>query len=171
MSVRKLFKLQLRTLPSEEPRVDIARKLKAFVRKNKTGLIREGRFALIVVLWVAFYVGIMRHRWTQIEEREIVRNFNQSTTESFAQFEDRNQFWELQAKKIAAFTTDQPPSTVRIQQDSWTAIYDSHPEWLATHLIARRDNFEPTVTVALTSKQVRRCLLYTSDAADETWPV
>ncbi len=136
--------------------MDIAQKLKAFVRKNKTGLIREGRFALIVVLWVAFYVGIMRHRWTQIEEREIVRNFNQSTTDSFAQFEARHQFWELQAKKIVAFTTDQPPSTVRIQQDSWAAIYDSHPEWLATHLISRRDNFEPTVTVTLTSKQVRR---------------
>jgi len=136
--------------------VHTTRKLKAFVRKNKTGLIREGRFALIVVLWVAFYVGIMRHRWTQIEGRELVRNFNQSTTESFTQFEARHQFWELQAKKIVAFTTDQPPSNVRMQQDFWSAIYDSHPEWLATHLISRRDNFEPTVALVLISKQVRR---------------
>ena len=149
--------------------MSLGQRLKKYVQQNKIGIIRETRFALIVFLWVGFYVWLMRNRWTQIEELQLQRSFSDSSETILSRFEERIQFWDGQAKKIAAFSALQPQNTVNIQKDSWAAIYDSHPEWLATYLVARRDGYEPSVTLALLSKQIKRWLPRETDAAVR-WP-
>jgi hypothetical protein len=144
--------------------VSVGLRLKSFFRRKKIGIIREARFTLIVFLWVGFYVLIMRNRWTQLEERQLQKTFIRFSEDAFSRFEARLQFWDLQARKLTSFAAAQPLQTVNLQKDSWAAIYDSHPEWLASYLVARRDGFEATVTLSLVSKQAKRWIPRETDA-------
>lgn len=137
---------------------DLALAQKAKLNRLKPALIREARFILIICLWVGFYVFIMRNRWTQIEQRDLVRSFIDSNSRSFAEFESRIKFWDFQAKRLSVFVTDLSPSALKSQHEAWSSIYDAHPEWLGTHVITKRQGFEPSVALTLTSKKLREWL-------------
>lgn len=142
---------------------------KNYLKENKKNLIREVRFLAVVFIWVAVFVGLIRSRWTRIEENELRSQFVEATRTASEKLEKRLDYWETQSRKIAAFVADQPPSTIRLQQDSWTAIYDAHPEWLATHVVQRRQGFDSITSVSLMSRQVRDLLPQENDTPVR-WP-
>lgn len=129
--------------------------LKDYLKENRTGLIREACFVLVVSLWVGVYVYLMRNSWNEIADHELRKSFVQATTKSLQDFESRINFWDVQSKKIASFVTDQTPATFRAQQETWSTLFDSHPEWLATHVVTRRQGFEASVPLTLMSRQAK----------------
>ncbi|NBW82228.1 hypothetical protein EBR21_10795, partial [bacterium] len=131
---------------------------KAKFIRLKPALFRETKFILVICLWVGFYVFIMRNRWTQMEQRDLIRNFMDTNSKAFADFESRIKFWDFQAKRLSSFVADLSPSALKGQNESWSSIYDAHPEWLGTHVITKRQGFEPTVALTLTSKKLREWL-------------
>ncbi|MFZ9519252.1 MAG: SpoIIE family protein phosphatase [Silvanigrellaceae bacterium] len=137
---------------------DLASSQLANLLRLKPALIREIKFVLVICLWVGFYVAIMRHRWTEIEERDLVRNFVESNSKSVVNFEERFKFWDFQAKRLSVFVADLTPSSLKLQNESWSSIYDAHPEWLATYVITKRQGFEPGIALTLTSKKLRAWL-------------
>lgn len=129
--------------------------LKDYLKENKTGLIREACFVMVVSLWVGLYVFLIRNSWNEIADHELRKSFMQATTKSLQDFESRINFWDVQSKKIASFVTDQTPATYKAQQETWSTLIDSYPEWLATHVVTRHQGFEASVPLALMSRQAK----------------
>jgi len=116
-------------------------------------LLHHWRFFFILAVWIGLFVGLMRNRWIQIKDRELIQTFKSSTAESVKRFESHIEFWREQSKKIEKFSRHGPVDVLNLQQTSWAEIYNSHPEWLATHVINEVSQSEAKVRLMLISKK------------------
>ncbi|NBO38915.1 hypothetical protein EBU99_10070 [bacterium] len=139
-------------------------KMLSYFKQNKQGIAREARFLGVLLLWIAFHIAFMRQSWTQIEEHELIQKFTSETLSKIEQFDAKIEFWGNQSRRLSGFVNEQPPAKVWLQQDSWAALLDTHPEWIATYIITRRQGFEASVAVTLLSRQVRELIPLDKDS-------
>ncbi len=128
-------------------------RLKAYYQANKATIHREGRFWLVLSFWVACFVMINRSGWNNADERNQLNSFANLTTNTMKEFERRMAYWSNVSKRLAAFTNAMSPAELKSHLATWSALFDQQPEWLATHIVTRRQGFEPSVAATMMSSK------------------
>lgn len=140
--------------------------VKAYILKNRDALTREGRFVLILSLWVGFFVAVNRGNWKSATEVNQLKEFSSGNQQTAEAFEKRLSYWERQAQKISQLSLQVSPSIFKQQLSIWKASLEGQPDWLATHVVTQRKGFEPSVVGSVYSASVDALL-----AADVDSPV
>ena len=126
--------------------------------KNQESLKREGRFALLLCLWVGLFVVINRGGWKAAIELRQQNDFSSENRNHASNFERRATFWEFQAQKIGSIAQRVSPIDLKQQLSIWKSSLEVQADWLATHIVAQRKGFEPSVAGGVFSARVKPLL-------------
>jgi len=139
----------------------VKERLKAYYKLNKAAIDREGRFWLVLSVWIAFFVMMNRSDWSEADERNQLNAFSSLTTNAVKEFERRTAYWTNISRRLSAFTNSMSPGELKSHVGTWSALFEHQPEWLATHIVTRRQGFEPSVSATLMSPKAIK--LFASD--------
>jgi hypothetical protein len=138
--------------------------LRTYVAKNQDSLKREGRFVLILCLWVGLFVAINRDGWKSATELSQRNDFSSENQTLASNLENRVAYWEFQAQKIGDIANRLSPLNFKQQLSIWKSSLEGQADWLATHVVAQRKGFEPSVTGGVFSSRIQPLLSNDTDS-------
>ncbi|MEN9529832.1 MAG: hypothetical protein RI932_1705 [Pseudomonadota bacterium] len=131
-------------------------RVRAYYELNKATIHREGRFWLVLSVWIALFVMMNRSGWNHADEQNQLNSFSSVTSSSMKDFERRTAYWSNISRRLAAFTNAMSPAELKSHQGTWSALFEHQPEWIATHIVTRRQGFEPSIAATMTSSKATK---------------
>lgn len=130
------------------------KRLIAYLIKNQDSLKREGRFAVLLCIWVGIFVAMNRGSWKEATELDQLDDFATENEAIASRFGNKFSFWESQSQRISNVSLQVSPAELKQQLSVWRNSLDGQQEWLATHVITQRKGFEPSVTGSVFSSRI-----------------
>lgn len=142
--------------------LSIYKSLKADLRQNKLLLS-------ISIAWICVFFLIHWNSLRVAAKDKQLRELSSSTERALKDFDNKISLWRNHAQQLSKFSTNMTPSEIKLQLSNWSALLESHEEWLATHIVTRRQGFEPSIANTLFSPRVYKMLENEDQNSPMSW--
>lgn len=131
------------------------KQFKTYLIKHEEALKREGRFALLLCLWVGLFVAINRGGWKSATELNQRAKFAADNQNHASEIERKVAYWEFQSQRLSDVSLRVSPRNLKQHLSIIRSSLEGQPDWLATHIVTQRNGYEPSVVGGIFSQRIQ----------------